>query len=452
MIDIAGLILGPLSLLECKRSVGRAWTIVVRTLAALAASSVTLGVIWWWWFSSLQDRGYMPYTALRFGLAGLEGMAVVIAILITPALLAGSLAGEKERGTLGLLLTTSVNSWEIVIGRLSGKLVHVGIILFSGLPLWVLMAGLAGIRVPALLGMVGLPIVLAIGSGSVSLAASAISRKGRDALLAVYLGGFLVIPLILAFAERYSPLAQAAAAPLNPFHGVASLVWDEDAQPAAWSILYWLVLGAVGLGVATWRLRPSCLRLLSGEPRMRRRSRHWLVPPVDEARPMLWKELFIERVSPLGRLGTWAGVVTVLLLISLSASYVVLVAYSAWWNAQSSESELYADWIGSAIEGSAVIVSYLIQLSILLRAAVAISSERQRGTWDSLLTSPLQAREIVVGKLCGSLYALRWLILAAIWAWTLVVIFGPMTLNHYVFHLLRIVEIWPSTVLSGVLP
>ena len=103
-----------------------------------------------------------------------------------------------------------------------------------------------------------------------------------------------------------------------------------------------------------------------------------------------------------------------------------------------------------AIDGSAVIVGYLIQLSILLRAAVAISSERQRGTWDSLLTSPLQTREIVVGKLCGSLYALLWLILAAIWAWTLVAIFGPMTLNHYVFHLLRIVVIGACMAAIGV--
>ena len=86
-------------------------------------------------------------------------------------------------------------------------------------------------------------------------------------------------------------------------------------------------------------------------------------------------------------------------------------------------------------------VGYLIQLSIVLRAAVAITSERQRGTWDSLLTSPLQGRDIVLGKLCGSLYALRWLILAALWAWTLALIFGAMPLKDYLFLLLSIVVI-----------
>ncbi len=441
MIHIAEFMFGPLFLPECSRSVGRAWTIVVRCLAALAASSVALGVIWWWWFSSQIDPGYMPYAALRFGLAALEGMAVVIALLIAPAVLAGSLAGEKERGTLGLLLTTRVNSWEIVTGRLTGKLVQVGIILLAGLPLWVLLAGLAGIRVPALLGMIGLPTVLAIGAGGVSLAASAVSRKGRDALLTVYLAGFLLVPMIMGAVESYFPEARAVLAPLNPFHGVGALVWNEDAQPAAWTMLIWVILGVMGLGVAAWRLRPSCLRLLSGEARSRRRGRHWIVPPVDEVRPMLWKELFIERVSPLGRLGKWVGVVTVLLLIGLSTSYAGLIAYGAWWLPHSPEAEWYADWIGSTIADSAAMVGALIQLAVVLRAAVAISSERQRGTWDSLLTSPLLGREIVVGKLCGSFYALRWLILAALWAWTLALIFGAMPLKDYCFHLLGIVVI-----------
>ena len=36
----------------------------------------------------------------------------------------------------------------------------------------------------------------------------------------------------------------------------------------------------------------------------------------------------------------------------------------------------------------------LIQWAVGLRAAVSISSERERGTWDALMTSPLDARAI----------------------------------------------------------
>jgi ABC-type transport system involved in multi-copper enzyme maturation permease subunit len=207
-------------------------------------------------------------------------------------------------------------------------------------------------------------------------------------------------------------------------------------------MLIWAVLGGIGLGAAAWRLRPSALRLLSGDVRFRRRrTRRWIVPPVDEDRPMLWKELFIERISPLGRVGTWVGVIAVALLIGVSTVYAGLLVYRAWGDSQTSAVDWYTDSIGSLIANSAATVGVLIQLSIVLRAAVAISSERERRTWDGLLTSPLEGREIVIGKLCGSFYALRWLILAGLWAWTLALLCSAMTLKDYVFQLLDIVVI-----------
>ena len=69
----------------------------------------------------------------------------------------------------------------------------------------------------------------------------------------------------------------------------------------------------------------------------------------------------------------------------------------------------------------------LIQWAIGLRAAVAIASERERGTWDALLTSPLEGTEIVRGKLWGSLYALRRLFAATFWAWTVALACGAMS-------------------------
>jgi ABC-type transport system involved in multi-copper enzyme maturation permease subunit len=441
VIPIADLIFGPLAIPECRRAVGRAWMILVRGVAALAAAVVAISVIWWWWISLGLDPSYLPYESLRVGLATLEGMGVVIALLISPALLAGSLAGDKERGTLGLLLTASVNSWQIVMGRLIGKLVQVGMILLAGVPIWFLLAALAGIRVPALLGMIGLPAALAIGAAGVTMAASAVARRGRDALLAVFLTGFVILPLVLTATARYSAALGGWVAPINPFHGFGALVWDEDPALAALTMLLWLIMGGVGLGVAAWRLRPSSLRLLAGDDRTRRRRRRWVVPAVNDDRPMLWKEMFIERVSPLGRFGKWAGIVIFLALIVVSTGYGGLVVYNTWWRAQPAEPGGIVDQIGDAIDESAWLVAYLIQLSIALRAAVAITSERERSTWDGLLTSPLEGREIVLAKLCGSFYALRWLIVASLWAWTLALLFGAMTIKNYGLLLLHVVVI-----------
>src|SRR5262249_48054349 len=56
-------------------------------------------------------------------------------------------------------------------------------------------------------------------------------------------------------------------------------------------------------------------------------------------------------------------------------------------------------------------------IGVAVRAATSISSERDRLTWDSLLTSPLESGAILFGKWLGSLLSVRWgwLWLVAIW-------------------------------------
>lgn len=151
---------------------------------------------------------------------------------------------------------------------------------------------------------------------------------------------------------------------------------------------------------------------------------------------MLWKELFIERISPLGRAGRWLGLFAGILLVGLSTAYAGVILIGLWYGLEIAIAADYTDWIGRMIFNSSSMVGYLIELAVGFRAAVAISSERERGTWDGLLTSPLQGTEIVVGKLWGSLYALRWLIVAALWAWTLALLCGAMPLKYYAVLLL----------------
>jgi hypothetical protein len=88
-------------------------------------------------------------------------------------------------------------------------------------------------------------------------------------------------------------------------------------------------------------------------------------------------------------------------------------------------------WVGS----TALPLGWLIQWTIGLRAAVAIASEREHGTWDTLLLSSLEGREIVRAKIVGSLYAMRGFIAAAALVWTGAAIAGAMELGLYVAQL-----------------
>ena len=75
--------------------------------------------------------------------------------------------------------------------------------------------------------------------------------------------------------------------------------------------------------------------------------------------------------------------------------------------------------------------SLVVAVGIGLRAAVVIASERERGTWDALLTSPLEGDQIVGPKVWGSLYALRWLIAWVIVSWTMAMLCGAMEYQQY---------------------
>ena len=240
------ILFGPLAGLECRRSASRMWPIALRTLFAAAGMLVVFCVLWWWAFrqGGADEPLYLPFDVLRGGLLALEGMALTVALVLCPALLAGSLAGERERGALGLLLTTSVSAREVVVGRLAGQLGLVAMILLASLPNLALLAALAGFSAGSFLALIGLQIAVAFGASGVALAASAVSKRGRDALFTIY--ALVLLALLIPLLETLGPAGFRFdwADSFNPFSGVSALVWGEHAgralatigggRPSAW--------------------------------------------------------------------------------------------------------------------------------------------------------------------------------------------------------------------------
>ena len=425
--DLVAFIMGPLAGPECRMALARGWLILVRALAAIAVLGVSLVVVWWWWLNQLTDPLHSPYEELRFGLIAIMGMLVAIALILGPAVLAGSLAGDKERGALALLLTTRVNSREIVTGRFVGKLTQVGMILLACLPALVWVGGLVGFSLLHLSIAILLPAAVAFGGGGLAVISSTLSRRARDSLLAVY---FVDLLMLLAPLSRALGLPSAGIewlSALNPFVCLDNLVYFEDSTLALESILLWLLIGVGGIVLASWRLRPTALGQTRDERGPRKGHRQLWVPPIQENRPMIWKELFIERVGSLGKFGRWVGT---LLVVGLLGGTTTLAGIILWHDVHG-DPNFWGGWANAALENSigstGMLLCFLIQWGIGLRAGVTISSERERGTWDSLLTSPLNGGEIIVGKVWGSLYALRWLILAAWFAWSVAAGLGVIT-------------------------
>jgi ABC-type transport system involved in multi-copper enzyme maturation permease subunit len=428
-VNLATLVFGHLAGPECRRALARGWLIVVRTVVGLALAVVLISVLWLWWVTEQMYPGYTPAPQLRFALWSATMILLTIVVVQAPAVLAGSLAGERERGVLQLLLTTAVSPREIVSGRLLGKLSQVGMILFAGLPVLGVLFAWNGLGFFDLAVFFLLLTVVGFGGGGVAVGASIVARRGRDALLVVYI---LMLVLLL------SPLLSWVGLPVevaqwllwfNPFFSLNQLVYEGESGPALAAAGFWLAIGVAGTSVAAWRLRPSCVA--TGDVVKKSRRPIW-VPPLGD-RPMLWKELYIERVGTLGRFGRWLGV---LITVSIGGGSVVLAAIilaDLFWPRADGWAAGATHFLTIFLTGaSATFMGWLLQWAIGLRAAVSIASERERATWDAVLMSPLEPREIVRAKVFGSLYALRWVVAAMILAWTVALVVGAVSLHDYV--------------------
>jgi ABC-type transport system involved in multi-copper enzyme maturation permease subunit len=103
-------------------------------------------------------------------------MALAQVCIITPSLTSGSIAGEKERQSYDLLITTLLSPWQIVLGKLMSALSFALLLILSVLPLAglsFLFGGVSGIEL--VLGMIGL-MATAVLYASVGLVWSTLMR------------------------------------------------------------------------------------------------------------------------------------------------------------------------------------------------------------------------------------------------------------------------------------
>ena len=130
-------------------------------------------------------------------------------------------------------------------------------VLLAGVPAVVALGSLLGIGPVYLAVFLVLPAAVALGGGGLAVLASTVSRRGRDALLTVYLVDVLFLLSPLAVLTGWTPDAAAWLGALNPFVCLTALAWGDRLMPALVSIGLWLAIGLTATAVAAWRLRPA---------------------------------------------------------------------------------------------------------------------------------------------------------------------------------------------------
>jgi hypothetical protein len=417
------LALTPLAGPECRWAVARQWVFVVRWISTLLIFGVVLVASWYCWFTSQLDPTYRPGSAIRISLVIAVSLNLSFVLLLTPAVLAGAFAGDPARGSLGLLLSTRVSAGEIVLSRFISRLCQVAMVAASGLPGLCLLAAYGGIGVQSLAMLMLLTTAVAAGGAGLALSISVMFRRARDSLIGTYAIGLslLMIPVLGSpwFSSALAPWCEA----LNPFWCLGPLIEYGRFEPAWRSIVVWSAMAPIGILTTRCLLRPAYLRRVGGKVGAVQRRGH--VPPLGDC-PILWKELYIEADKDFGRLAKIIGWLVLSVLMGSSALLLALHIWSLW---TSETPELVEATLTAAAPWIATLslpMGWLVQWAVGIRAAAGIASEKEQGTWDALMMTPLEGRQIVRAKMMESFYSLRWFLAATLSVWVLGTLLGGM--------------------------
>jgi ABC-2 type transport system permease protein len=418
LISLLGLF-GPIFDKELRVSSRRRRNYVLRSGFCLALIMFILSM----WFSTIGVRssGTLLYQVSRYSQVS---RAVIISFLwyqfmavqlISMIMLSSSISDEIRTGTLSVLMTTPINSFQIVTGKLLSKLLQLILLLAISLPVLAIIRVFGGIPWDYIISSIFITMTAAILVGALSLLLSTIYRHAFSVIIVIIVGyvsffgvlsGFFIL---LAAAGMFNQQAtQSMIALFNPFWAMTTLT--QEVRSASMGIFNWqlhclimLAAAAFVLAVSAWKIRKSCLTEAFGrqtKPRPKKAATnngrieiinsHTSSGPFKHitGAPIVWKEMYR---------GFWGTsktdrAITVLLVV-LFCLNAVLFAFSAF----NRNIRIFPSYLMSGI--------YLI---VMIRLAVAtaggIAGEKESRTLPVLLVTPLENKEIIHGKIIAALW------------------------------------------------
>ncbi len=324
----------------------------------------------------------------------------ILASLMAPTFAAGAITGEKERKTYEMLLASPMRPVAIVLGKLLASLTHLGLLIFSSLPIVMLCLPLGGMSFYEVLAFYLALILTIITFGLVSLACSSYFRRTSAALVVSYL---IILPMALIgvlvwqVLEPYGEFRFFVTVTFFPVSCI--LVWTALLAITSARLLHPPDVGSEGREVVDEEEElQSAVGLVIRRDQFPDKlfappKRTGLLP--DGANPVYDKEMRAEIFSQ--------G--TLMLRIVIQVSMFLAIPLMAWCLYLNPE---HAPWY----------IGYVVLFNMLVGpvfSAGSVSSERERQTLDLLLTTLITPRQILYGKLISGLRVSSILTLFLLW-------------------------------------
>jgi ABC-type transport system involved in multi-copper enzyme maturation permease subunit len=351
-------------------------------------------------------------------------LQVALICVLSPVFMAGAIAQEANPKTWDILLTTPMSKLEIVLGNLLGRLFFVLALLFASLPLFALTQFFGGVPGKSIIASYIVSAGAAILVGAIAISLSVSRLVGQRAVFTFYVSVVTYIATTIAIDAwlRTRGLGMGIngsgvtwVTSLNPFLAIRSLLSPTSypsadlsaysglkgfmlARPAAaWSTIS-IVISVLLVGASTLTVRTGGLRQVangsSGIPWYRRMFKLGAVdiehrPPRNVwSNPIAWREAASRNATFTRILMRWSFVG----LGALTAILVVIIYHTEILNT--------ADF-QFIIKSLVFTEVFLIALVGVNMAATAVSGEREDGTLDLILTTPITPKMYLAGKLRG---------------------------------------------------
>ena len=378
-------------------------------------------------FSELATKGAQAFEFISYLQLGLI-------CLLTPVFMAGAIAQEANPRTWDILLTTPMNNLQIVLGNMFGRLFFILALLFSTLPLFIAVQYFGGVPGESIFQSYAIAAASAIVVGAIAVTLSVTRTAGRRAVFIFYIA--VVIYLFATYAWDVAirqPSGTGTQAhlttwltPLNPFLAIEVLLRSNTYSPhdfagldASWlkrlwlgrpiAAFMWVSLGfsAALVILSTWRLRVIGAKV-GAIPWYRKLFKLGAKGAAERPartvsnNPIAWRES-VARGANISAVMTRWGFAAVGLLVAILLLTFFHTGMMGTTDADAAERVRMAT-VSNFRTALAVILSaeiLLIGLTALNTSATAVSREREDGTLDILLTTPLQPGPYIYGKLRG---------------------------------------------------
>ena len=442
---------GPVFTYEILRLGRRRLTFVLRFLYVLAIVGL-LALLYATWMARISRYGSLttvrPSELAGFAATFFEAFAAIqfaVALLLTPAYVAGSIADEKERRTLEFLLATDLKNREIIFGKLAARIANLLMYVLAGIPVLAFLQLFGGIDPELALSAAASTAITVLGLAALSIFCSTVLSTSRGAMAAAYsaLFGYLAFSAIAGILARtvaarfQTPLISVGGWSLDNSDigdaissgnlistvllrtsGGRDLSEDVIAGILRDYAIFWGIASAALIGAAVLRLRTVALAQGRGDSRSAMKPSARIAMGDD---PILWREVFTGH-----RRAGWTGWVFRILIVGLLAVIPGLLAYQAFYVMRAWRgTTTFADQWEQLREGMSLWVrmasgflSLLLFFGAALRGAASISGERDRDTWLSLISAPITPWEVLRGKFLGAVLGMRFFygLLLVVWA------------------------------------